>query len=75
MFSNWNKESSKIGKVFHTWVAGILLVLSILGGSNEYLSLVPPDYIPTYIKTIVVISGVISYVGGKLTKKEDAPKA
>jgi hypothetical protein len=71
---NWNKESSEIGKLFHTWIAGILLVLSILGGANEYLSVIPSDFIPPYIKTIVVISGVISYVAGKLTKKEEVVK-
>jgi len=73
MLSNWNKPSSKIGKLFHTWIAGILLFCSALGAANEYLSLVPPDFIPSYVKTIVVISGVVSYVGGKLTKK-DEPK-
>lgn len=72
--SNWNQESSKIGKIFHKWIAGILLVCSILGGANEYLSLIPTDWIPLYIKTAVVIAGVISYVGGKLTKKEDCDK-
>ena len=65
----WNAESSKIGKLFHTWIAGILALCSALGMANEYLSVIPPDYIPTWLKTVVVVSGVISFVGGKLTKK------
>jgi len=65
----WNAESTKIGKILHTWVAGVLAICSALGMANEYLSVIPPDYIPTWLKTVVVISGVISFVGGKLTKK------
>lgn len=70
-FKNWKKESSKIGKIFHTWIAGILILCSILGGANEYLSVIPAEWIPSYLKTIVVIAGVVSFVGGKLTKKEE----
>jgi len=65
----WDAKSSKIGKVFHTWIAGILGVCSALGMANDYLSVIPPDYIPTWLKTVVVVSGVISFVGGKLTKE------
>jgi len=70
-FSNWNKESSKLGKVFHIWVSSILLLTSAIGAANEYLAVIPPDFIPQWLKTTIVISGVSSYVIGKLTKKDD----
>lgn len=64
-----NAEETKLGKFFRTWVAGFLLLCSVLGGANEYLSLIPQDWIPTWLKTAVVIAGVISFIGGKLTVK------
>ena len=69
----WIAEETKIGKFFKTWVTGILAACSALGAANEYLAMVPPDFVPGYVKTSVVIAGVASFVYGKLTKK-DAPK-
>jgi len=67
----WIAEESKLGKFFKKWIAGFLLTCSALGAANEYLAVLPPDFIPNYVKTAVVISGIVSFVGGKLTKKDD----
>jgi uncharacterized membrane protein len=70
-------EETKIGKILKNWVATGLLLCSIFGGANEYLSILPPDFIPTWLKTVVVITGIVSFVGGKLTVKkpdEQTPK-
>lgn len=64
-----NADSTKIGKLFHTWIAGFLAVCTALGMANEYLIILPTDYVPIWIKTMVVVSGVISFVGGRLTVK------
>jgi len=63
-------EETKLGKFLKNQLASLLLLCSILGGANEYLALVPTDFIPNYIKTSVVIAGIISYVAGKLTAKK-----
>jgi len=66
--TSWNAESTKLGKLLHTWIAGILALCAILGGLNEYLAVLPPDFVPQWVKTMVVISGIVAFVGGKLTK-------
>ena len=64
-------EETKLGHILKTWITGILLVLSILGGANEYLSMIPSDFIPEWLKITVCCSGVISFVAGKLTVKSN----
>lgn len=63
-------EETKLGQFFKTWVTGFFLLCSVLGGANEYLTLIPTDYIPTWVKTLVVIAGLLSYAYGKLTVKK-----
>lgn len=63
-------EETKFGKFLKTWVSGFLLLCSALGAANEYLALVPPDFIPTWLKTAICSAGVISFIGGKLTVKK-----
>ena len=67
----WQARETSIGKFLKNQITGLLLICSILGGANEYLALVPPDFVPVYIKTIVVVAGVVSYVSGKMTVKKN----
>ena len=67
-----NAPSTKLGKLLQKWVSGFLLFCGALGAANEYLSLLPSDFIPTWIKVSVVVAGVISFVAGKLTVQTDA---
>jgi len=57
-----NAKESKLGKILKTWVAGLLLLCSALGAANEYLALLPPDFVPVWVKTAVVIAGVVGAV-------------
>lgn len=67
-------KETKLGKILKTWIAGILLLCSTLGAANEYLAILPPDFAPVWLKTLVVISGIISFVVGKLTVEKDGQK-
>jgi hypothetical protein len=60
-------KETKLGKILKTWVAGFLIFCSALGAANEYLAVVPTDIVPVWLKTVIVIAGVISFVAGKLT--------
>ncbi len=63
-------EETKIGKFLKNQVTFVLLLCSILGGANEYLAVLPTDFIPIWAKTLVLVSGLISYTAGKLTAKK-----
>jgi hypothetical protein len=63
-------EETKIGKFLKKWLSGFLLLCSALGAANEYLAVLPPDFVPTWLKTAIVVSGVISFIAGKLTVKK-----
>lgn len=67
----FNAESSALGKILSNWVGRLLLLFSAIGAANEYLSLIPPDFVPQWLKAVIVISGVISFVAGRLTVKKD----
>lgn len=60
-------KSTKFGEILHTWVAGFFALCTALGAANEYLAILPSDFIPIYIKIAVTTAGVISFVYGKLT--------
>ncbi len=64
-------KETRVGKFLKDLLAPALLICSILGGANEYLAVLPPDFIPQYLKTSVVVAGVISYIAGKLTVNKD----
>ncbi len=63
-------EETRFGRFLKNQVTGFLLLCSVFGGANEYLALVPADFIPQYIKTGVIIAGLISYTVGKLSVKK-----
>jgi len=67
---NWSAKSSKIGVIFHKWIASILLLCSVVGGLNELTSTFPVDWIPQWVKYVILGAAIISYVGGKLTKEQ-----
>jgi hypothetical protein len=67
----WNAKESRLGKFLKRELALFLLLCSIVGGANEYLILIPSDWIPIWIKEMVPIMGLISYVAGKLTKEKE----
>lgn len=66
-------KESKIGKILKTWVAGILVLCTALGSANDYFVLIPEltEHVPVWIKTTVALSGLISFVAGKLTVHPD----
>lgn len=64
----WRAKETKFGRFLSRQLAMFLLICSIIGGANEYLVLVPSDWIPAYIKEMVPVAGLISFVAGKLTK-------
>lgn len=63
---------SKVGKFFKNILGIGLLLCSALGAVNEWLAVIPPDFIPQWVKTLVVVCGIISFVAGKFTVKKDA---
>lgn len=67
-------DETRIGKFLKNQVAGFLLLCSIFGGANEYLALVPTDFVPQWVKTSVVCAGLISYAAGKMTVKKETKK-
>jgi hypothetical protein len=70
--ARWNAAESKIGKFLKNQLALFLILCSAVGAANEYLALIPADWVPIWVKTLVPVAGLISFVAGKLTK-QDAP--
>jgi hypothetical protein len=67
----WNATETPFGRFLSRQLAVFLLVCTAIGGSMEYLSILPPDWIPVWIQKIVPVAGFISFVAGRLTKKKD----
>lgn len=67
----WNSEESKFGKFLIKWVCFVGILCSAIGGGLEWLGAIPGDWIPDYIKTIIVICSLVGGLIGKLTKKSD----
>jgi hypothetical protein len=62
---------TKVGR-FLIWIGGVLvLVISAIGQYAEYLGMIPHDWIPPEIKTIVVCCSLLSLIIGKLTKQPE----
>jgi cadmium resistance protein CadD (predicted permease) len=70
----WNARESRLGLWIKTFIGYVGILTAAVGGALEYLALVPQDWIPTWIKTMVLISGVVGYVIGKLTTKKEKSK-
>jgi hypothetical protein len=74
--TRWNAAETTIGKFLKRELALFLMLCSVIGASNEYLALIPADWIPIWVKTAVPVAGLISYVAGKMTKKDgEQPKS
>lgn len=65
----WNTEESKVGKFLIKWVCFLGIFCSAIGGGLEWLGAIPGDWIPNYLKTIIVICALVGGLIGKLTKK------
>lgn len=67
-------KETRVGQILKKWVTGVLLFCAALGAANDYLIHLPSDFVPAWLKPVIVISGVISFVAGKLTvAKQDPP--
>lgn len=62
---------TKIGKFLRRELTIAIAICTALGAANEYLVLLPPDWIPTWAKTVIPIAGLISFVAGRLTVKPE----
>lgn len=63
-------EESPLGKFLINWIGKSFLICSVIGAANEYLVLIPSDFIPQWLKYTIAVCGVIGFVGGKLTVKK-----
>jgi len=68
----WQAEETKIGILVKNYIGKGLALCAAVGFSMEQFSLIPQDYIPTWLKSSIAFMAVLGYVGGKLTKKENA---
>lgn len=68
----WKSESSNTGHIFKTWIFWILAAITAVGGTADVLIGLPQDWVPSWLKVVVVISMILSKVGGNLTVKEKA---
>lgn len=66
----WNACETKAGTIIKNYVGYGMGVCTVLGGANEYIQVVPAEWVPVWIKTAVVAAGVAGYVGGKMTVKK-----
>ena len=69
----WEKEESKIGKLFKYGVGYIATLSGVIAeASSTYL----PAFsnIPEWLTHSMVVIGVVGYVAGKLTVKHDTNK-
>lgn len=65
-------ESTKIGKICKTWIAGLLALCSSVAMMGEYFNMLPPVIalmIPNWLKGVVLAAGVISFIYGHWTVK------
>jgi len=60
-------KETKLGKIFKTWVAYGLLIITGLGASLEFIQAVPGDWVPQWLKVAVLIASLIARIGGQLT--------
>lgn len=65
----WEARETKIGKWIKNWIGKFLILCSALGGANEYLQVIPLDWIPTWLKTCILIAGIIGFLAGKMSVK------
>jgi hypothetical protein len=68
----WTARETKIGCWIKNWIGKLLIACSALGGANEYLQVVPQDWIPQWIKAAILVAGIIGFVAGKMSVKKTA---
>jgi len=66
----WNATETKFGTWVKNGIGKVFLACGALGAANDYLRLVPADWIPSWVKTAVVVAGVAGFLSGKLTAKK-----
>ena len=69
--ATWQAEESKLGK-FLKYIIGYLSILAgVIGeAASTYLPLFN-GFVPEWLSHALVVVGLLSYIIGKLTKKED----
>lgn len=64
----WKAKSSKVGKIFHTWITFSLLFIAAISELLDYITILPADWnIPDWMKLSIVIAGIVTRVVGKMT--------
>lgn len=66
----WTSEETKIGKFLKYYIGYVGIALATVGQAIEYTALVPQDWLPSWLKTTILVCGVAGYVLGKLTKDD-----
>ena len=74
-FQKWwdtiKAEESAVGKFLINVVGKLGAACVLIGASAEQSSLLPPDWVPAWLKYTIAASTVAGYVIGKHTKKAD----
>lgn len=68
----WLAQETRIGSWLKNWIGKLLILASALGGASEYILGLPVDWIPSWVKTTILIAGIVGFVGGKMTVKPGA---
>lgn len=67
----WQAEESKIGKVLKDIVAKGLIVVTVIGGMVDFAVGLPQEWVPSWVKTTIIIAALVSHVAGKMTVKDE----
>jgi hypothetical protein len=74
-FKRLKKPKTKLGK-FLLWFPGVLLFLiSTLGEQvAEYIVLIPHDWIPSWLRIVLVLSSLVAMVASKVVEDGEVKK-
>lgn len=66
----WTAEESKFGKALKNWGGKGLLFIGAIAEFSSELGAVPPEFVPKWLRMTIFACGFVSFVAGKMTKKE-----